>query len=89
MKKSILIFVLVLSIILSLPCTSAFAGTLTYGDEKNKLSFFGMKADEDYILDAMFSDFSKIVFCLNMLVGRLEIFPFLVLFSPDLWRRKF
>ena len=34
--------------------------TLTYGDEKNKLSFFGMKADEDYILDAMFSDFSKI-----------------------------
>ena len=38
---------------------------------------------------AAFSDFSKIVFCLNMLVGRLEIFPFLVLFSPDLWRRKF
>jgi trk system potassium uptake protein TrkH len=36
-----------------------------------------------------FSDFSKIIFCLNMLVGRLEIFPFLVLFSPDLWRRKF
>ena len=38
---------------------------------------------------AAFSDFSKLVFCLNMLVGRLEIFPFLVLFSPDLWRRKF
>ena len=36
-----------------------------------------------------FSDFSKIIFCLDMLVGRLEIFPFLVLFSPDLWRRKF
>jgi trk system potassium uptake protein TrkH len=36
-----------------------------------------------------FSDFSKIVFCVNMLIGRLEIFPFLVLFSPDLWRKKF
>lgn len=36
-----------------------------------------------------FSDFSKIVFSLDMLIGRLEIFPFLVLFSPDLWRRKF
>ena len=36
-----------------------------------------------------FSPLSKIVFCLDMLIGRLEIFPFLVLFSPDLWRRKF
>ena len=38
---------------------------------------------------AAFSDFSKIVFCLDMLIGRLEIFPFLVLFYPNLWRRKF
>ena len=38
---------------------------------------------------AKFSDFSKIVFSLDMLIGRLEIFPFLVLFHPDLWRRKF
>lgn len=36
-----------------------------------------------------FSNLSKIVFCFDMLVGRLEIFPFLVLFSPDLWKRKF
>lgn len=36
-----------------------------------------------------FSDFSKIVFSMDMLIGRLEIFPFLVLFHPDLWRRKF
>ena len=36
-----------------------------------------------------FSDFSKIVFCFDMLIGRLEIFPFLILFSPDMWRRKF
>lgn len=36
-----------------------------------------------------FSNLSKIVFCFDMLVGRLEIIPFLVLFSPDLWRKKF
>lgn len=36
-----------------------------------------------------FSPLSKLVFCFDMLVGRLEIFPFLMLFSPLLWRRKF
>lgn len=36
-----------------------------------------------------FSPLSKIVFCLDMLVGRLEIFPYLLLLSPDLWRRRF
>ena len=36
-----------------------------------------------------FSVLSKIVFSLDMLIGRLEIFPFLMLFSPDLWRKKF
>ncbi len=36
-----------------------------------------------------FSALAKIVFCLDMLVGRLEIFPYLLLLSPDLWRRKF
>lgn len=36
-----------------------------------------------------FSGFSKIVLSLDMLIGRLEIFPFLMLISPSLWRRKF
>ena len=36
-----------------------------------------------------FSTLSKIVFCLDMLIGRLEIFPYLLLLSPDLWRRRF
>lgn len=36
-----------------------------------------------------FSALSKIVFCIDMLVGRLEIFPYLLLLSPDLWRRRF
>lgn len=36
-----------------------------------------------------FSPVSKIVFCIDMLVGRLEVIPYLLIFSPDLWRRKF
>lgn len=36
-----------------------------------------------------FSWLSKLVFSADMLLGRLEIFPFLMLFSPSLWRRKF
>ncbi|PWJ50999.1 TrkH family potassium uptake protein [Faecalicatena contorta] len=36
-----------------------------------------------------FSPLSKIVLCFDMLVGRLEIFPYLLLISPDLWRRRF
>lgn len=36
-----------------------------------------------------FSVLSKLVFCFDMLIGRLEIFPYLLLLSPDLWRRKF
>ena len=38
---------------------------------------------------ADFSAFSKLVFCADMLIGRLEIFPFIVLLSPNLWRKKF
>ncbi|MBD5102773.1 MAG: TrkH family potassium uptake protein [Subdoligranulum sp.] len=36
---------------------------------------------------AMFSPFSKIVLSLDMLLGRLEIFPILVLFSRHTWNR--
>ena len=35
-----------------------------------------------------FSDFSKIVLIIDMLAGRLEIFPILVLFTPAIWRHK-
>ena len=38
---------------------------------------------------SQFSGLSKIIFCVDMLVGRLEIFPYLLLLSPELWRRKF
>lgn len=38
---------------------------------------------------SLFSPLSKLVFCMTMLVGRLEIFPYLLLLSPSLWRRRF
>ena len=38
---------------------------------------------------AEFSPMSKIVFCFDMLAGRLEIFPFLMLFTASAWNRKF
>ena len=38
---------------------------------------------------AGFSPLSKLILCFDMLVGRLEIFPFLVLFTAPAWRRKF
>ncbi|MBE6581608.1 MAG: TrkH family potassium uptake protein [Ruminococcaceae bacterium] len=36
---------------------------------------------------AAFSPFSKIVLAFSMLIGRLEIMPILILFSPTTWRR--
>jgi len=36
---------------------------------------------------ADFSAFSKIVLAFDMLVGRLEIYPMLILFIPSLWRK--
>ena len=36
---------------------------------------------------SVFSAFGKLVLCADMLIGRLEIFPMLILFSPTLWRR--
>ena len=34
-----------------------------------------------------FSDFSKLVFCFNMIAGRLEILPMLVLINPRTWSK--
>ena len=35
------------------------------------------------------SDFSKVVLSADMLLGRLEIFPILVLLAPSVWRKSF
>ena len=36
---------------------------------------------------AHFSAFSKLVLSANMLIGRLEIFPLIILFTPTVWKR--
>ena len=36
-----------------------------------------------------FTDFSKWVFIFDMLAGRLELFPMLILFHPGLWKEQF
>lgn len=36
----------------------------------------------------IFSDFSKFVLMFDMLAGRLELFPLLLLFCPAVWKRK-
>ncbi len=36
-----------------------------------------------------FTDFSKIILAFDMLLGRLEIFPILLLFSPRMYKRRF
>ena len=35
-----------------------------------------------------FSIFSKIILTIDMLAGRLEILPILILFVPDVWKRR-
>lgn len=37
---------------------------------------------------SIFSPFSKLVMCALMLLGRLEIFPMLLLFAPSVWRKQ-
>ncbi len=37
---------------------------------------------------SQFSNISKIILSMDMLFGRLEFFPMILLFSPNLWRRK-
>ncbi len=37
---------------------------------------------------SQFSVFSKIVFCFNMLAGRLELYPLLLIFIPSAWKKN-
>ncbi|MDE7363225.1 MAG: TrkH family potassium uptake protein [Oscillospiraceae bacterium] len=38
---------------------------------------------------SFFSDFSKCILSLNMLLGRLECLPMMILFIPSIWKKKF
>ncbi len=47
--------------------------------------FAGVGPTSSYVA---YSDFSKIILSFAMLMGRLEIFPVLLFFSPNVWKRK-
>jgi trk system potassium uptake protein TrkH len=36
---------------------------------------------------AIYSPYSKVLLSMIMLAGRLEIFPMIILFSPNVWKR--
>jgi trk system potassium uptake protein TrkH len=36
---------------------------------------------------ADFSNFSKLVLTFNMIAGRLELFPMIILLSPNTWKK--
>lgn len=83
------IFIMVLSVILvsidNFDFATSFSGVLTTINNVGPgISKVG-PVDNFY----MFSPLSKIAFSFDMLVGRLEIIPFLLMLSPDLWRRRF
>jgi trk system potassium uptake protein TrkH len=48
----------------------------------------GFDAVGPYANFAHFSPLSKIVLSFNMLAGRLELFPILLLFTPRTWSKK-
>lgn len=83
------VFILIVSVLLvslnNFDLATTFSGVLTTINNVGP----GIAAVGPVENFSAFSNLSKIVFCFDMLVGRLEIFPFLVLFSPDLWKRKF
>ncbi len=63
--------------------TTNFSATLaTLGNIGPGLSQVGPMANY-----SVFSGFSKLILSLNMLIGRLEIFPMIILFSPYTWKK--
>lgn len=48
---------------------------------------FAMVGPEENFL--FFSGFSKVVLCMDMLLGRLEIFPIIMLFTPSIWKKSY
>jgi len=64
--------------------TSAFSAVAaTFNNIGPGLGVVG--PDSSYVF---FNDFNKIILSAAMIMGRLEIFPILILFSPSIWRKR-
>lgn len=82
----IMVFAVILLIIsLELPdFTSAFSAVAaTFNNIGPGLGVVGPAASYSFL-----NDFNKLVLSIAMIMGRLEIFPILILFSPGIWRRR-
>ena len=81
-----LLMFVVLLIILSFDTSnfsSAFSATIaTLSNIGGSLDLLG--PSEDYV---QLNGFSKIIMSFGMIMGRLEIYPMLVLLSPTSWRK--
>ncbi len=80
-------FILMTTLILSLDgndlMTNFSAALTTFFNVGPGFSRIGTLGDFSF-----FSPFSKLLLCVSMLLGRLEIYPMLILFFPSLWRRR-
>ena len=52
------------------------------------VNYVHQKAENNAKAMGNFSNFTKFYLSLQMIAGRLELFPLLMLFSPKTWRRK-
>ena len=77
------LIVLVCTILLSIDCNNLFTNfTATISCIGNMGPIFG-----PYSNLAFYSPYSKILLSFVMLIGRLEIFPIILMFAPRTWRR--
>ena len=76
----------IISLVLSfdaLNFSSAFSATIaTISNIGGSLDLLG--PSQDY---ASLSNFSKLVMSVGMIIGRLEIYPVIILFSKSTWRK--
>lgn len=82
----VMVFVGILLIIsLEMPdFTSSFSAVAaTFNNIGPGLGVVGPDASYSFL-----SGFNKIILSIGMIMGRLEIFPILILFSPGIWRRR-
>ncbi|NLY92757.1 MAG: TrkH family potassium uptake protein [Myxococcales bacterium] len=79
---TIFVGTLVVTLTDGVPLTTAFGATLSCASNAGPSPFF---LGGDHFAD--YSSFSKVLFALIMILGRLEFFTVLALFVPSFWRR--
>jgi trk system potassium uptake protein TrkH len=82
------IYILCFFIILILILFEPFAFETNFTTVTSCFNNIGPSFGEAALNYDCYSYFSKIVLSFAMLLGRLEIFPMLILFSPSIWKKR-